>query len=90
VMAGEQGHWLRLDQAPLSRPGSVIHQYRGVEDGYAIRRSDKARRCLNMAPNTVRRILRVDARHDSTTTEHRPKTRYRHYADPTSGRGGPK
>jgi CheY-like chemotaxis protein len=82
---------IRFDQDPMSRPGSNIHKYQGVEDVYSIRLSRKVRLYLYKGPNTIkRRILRLDVRHDSATIEHWLKTHYRHYADPKPGRGGPK
>ena len=88
VVANEQRHFLRFVQGPMSRPGSNIHKY---EDMYSIRRSRKARPYLYKGPNMIeRRILRLDGRHDSATTDHWLITHYRHYVDPKPGRGGPK
>jgi FixJ family two-component response regulator len=82
---------LRFDQEITSTPGSNIHKYQGIEDVFSIRLSRKARLYVYKGPNTVvKRILRIDVRHDSATIETWLKSHYRHYADPKPGRGGPK
>ena len=82
---------LRFDRDPMSTPGTNIHKYQGVEDVYSVRLSRKARLYVYIGPySKQRKILRVDVRHDSATIEHWLKSRYKHYADPKPGRGGPR
>jgi len=78
---------LGFDQETMSTPGSNIHKYQGVENVYSVRLSRKARLYVYKGPNTVKRILRVDVRHDSSTIEQWLKSHYKHYADPKPGRG---
>ena len=79
---------LRFDHDSMSSPGTNIHKYKGIDDVFSVRLSRKARLYVYRGPNTeMKRILRVDVRHDSATIESWLKTHYKHYADPKPGRG---
>jgi DNA-binding response OmpR family regulator len=78
---------LRFDRDNMSSPGSNIHKYQGVEDVYSVRLSRKARLYVYKGQNALKRILRVDVRHDSAAIEQWLKSHYKRYADPKPGRG---